>query len=124
MPEPRAFEFKAWVNTPFTLLARVYDESRTLINQSSVSTITYKVMDGTGNVDATGSQTVGSVVFNSLQNDSRWSVDSVGYNFAPVIPSTAITETGYYQIEMWITMTSGTSFPVVWRGVCMSLQSH
>jgi len=77
-----------------TCLARVVGEDAAVINQASISTATYSVflLDDddpdsrtvvSGHDDA--SLTVSAIIFNSLQTDARWSVDSTGYNFRHTI---------------------------------------
>jgi len=121
--QPKAFPFKAWVGTQFTLLARVYDETRSLITIGTVSSITWKVFNEIGTNVSSGTMVVADSVHNTLQKDGKWTADSTGYNFAGTIPDTAITATGYCRVEINFTTTSGVEFPIVFRGVGISLES-
>jgi len=86
--------------------------------QSVLSSITWKAWDeqNTGTVHASGTLTVSSVVFDTLQTDGRWSADATGYNFRHDITQATFTTPGRYLIEYTVTMTGGNSFiagPVV-----------
>ena len=86
--------------------------------QSVLSAITWKAWDeqNTGVVHASGTLTVSSVVFDTLQTDGRWTADSTGYNFRHDITQATFTDPGRYLIEYTVTMTGGNSFiagPVV-----------
>lgn len=86
--------------------------------QSVLSAITWKAWDeqNTGTVHASGTLTVSSVVFDTLQTDGRWSADATGYNFRHDITQATFTDPGRYLIEYAVTMTGGNSFiagPVV-----------
>jgi hypothetical protein len=80
--------------------------------QSVLSAITWKAWDeqNTGTVHASGTLTVSSVVFDTLQTDGRWTADSTGYNFRHDITQATFTDPGRYVIEYTVTMTGGNSF--------------
>jgi len=70
-------------------MARVIDPSDGARSvQGDITGITYAVFDLNGEEItkpvSSGSLTVSSVIFNSLQTDSRWTVDSTGYNFRDI----------------------------------------
>ncbi len=77
-------------NATATFMARVENSSGQAINQASVASILYTVYelakdDPTVLTPVTGHQnvalTVTDVVYDMLQLDSAWTVDTVGYNF-------------------------------------------
>lgn len=91
----------AVADSTVVLLARVKKSDNTYLIQSDVTSVRVDLYDltaGTGGttirtpVDATGTTisdgsafdtpATTSVVYNALQTDSRWSVDSTGYNVA------------------------------------------
>ena len=80
--------------------------------QSVLSSITWKAWDerDTATAHASGTLTVSSVVFDTLQTDGRWSADATGYNFRHDITQATFTDPGRYLIEYTVTMTGGNSF--------------
>lgn len=97
-------------------MARVYGASGTAIVQADVSSIEYSVFDkaDTSTATATGTLTAASVIFNTLQTDSRWGKDSTGYNFAWNVPASVFaTGSKTYRIEVKITPTSGEPIHIV-----------
>lgn len=117
------------------LMARVLGSNARPITQASISSVTYAIRDLTdAETDSTGTLTVGSVVFNDLQQyDPRWSKDSAskpgadgawGYNFLAEFSSTLFndydveTESPYvvtphtYRIDVRFQPVSGQPFVV------------
>ena len=108
----------AYEDSGAACMARVRDSAGNLIAQGTISTVHYAVYNKrTGaSVVASTSLTVSSVVFNSLQTDSRWTVDSTGYNFRHnVAASTLSAGDTIYRIEYKFTPTSGEVFHVVFE---------
>lgn len=126
--------------TGIALLARILGNAGQPITQADVTTIAWTLTDLTdGTALASGTFTVASSVFNGLvQNDPRWQFDSAaapgkdglfGYNFAGVIPSTALPVTAAgaafllgairVQADVAFTMASGQPFrvPFQWTRV-------
>jgi hypothetical protein len=89
-------------------MARV-QQGGTDITQAGITSISYKVFDTEdGSETATGTLTVSNVVYDSLQTDDRWSLDSNGYNFLHEPPASAFPEGGHtYQVEYLVTPASG-----------------
>lgn len=87
-----------------TIMARIRGVNGSLITQASLSTITYAIRDLTdGATDSTGSLTISSVVFDSLQQASdRWTISSAdtphqkdksyGYNFLAEFAASLFTD--------------------------------
>lgn len=97
-------------------MARVLANDATNAQQADISSITYKVfdIDNSNTETATGTLTVSDVIFDTLQTDARWSVDTTGYNFRHEVPATAFPTGGNrYQIEYKCTPASGQVFWVV-----------
>ena len=110
----------AWAGDSLGLMARVVGESATYITQASLSTITYKVYDpsliGSPAPISSGSLTISSVVFDALQTDARWNLDSIGYNFRWNMPAgTLPLSNRAYRIEIKCTTTSGWVFTLVYQ---------
>ncbi len=80
--------------------------------QAVLSSITWKAWDekDTATAYASGTLTVSSVVYDTLQTDGRWSADATGYNFRHDITQATFTDPGRYLIEYTVTMTGGNSF--------------
>ncbi len=115
-----------------TCLARVVGEDAAAINQTTVSTVTYSVFlldddDPDSRTVVSGhdgaSLTVSTVIFNSLQTDARWSVDSTGYNFRHTIDissNDAFTIGGRnYLVEYRLMPSSGQVIIVRFRLNCI-----
>ena len=104
-----------WEDSGFHLMARIVGDDAAVITQSDISSIAYSVHDKSdGSETATGSLTVANVVYDTLQTDSRWTVDATGYNFRWAVPA-SIPATGgkTYQLEIAFTPASGEVFHVV-----------
>ncbi|MAT39201.1 MAG: hypothetical protein CL946_06325 [Ectothiorhodospiraceae bacterium] len=103
-------------------MGRVSDQDGDYIQQADISTITYTVYDIDDTTEAIvdeTSLTVADVIFDALQvSDTRWnnSGDSTGYNFAAVLPGSAIPDDDVtYQIEVEFTPSSGEAFVRLWQ---------
>lgn len=104
----------------FTTLARVVGNAAAAITQASLSSISYKIFNESSDTPdtavETGTLTVSSVVFDTLQTDARWTKDTTGYNFRNVVAGTNITGDGRrYLVEYLFTPTSGAAFVVQHR---------
>lgn len=105
----------AFEDTDLTFLARVeIDRAGNLepVLQSELNAITYKVHDGSAET-GTGTATIGTSVFNTLQTGTIWTVDSTGYNFKHQVGRAAFPAPKVYRVEYLFTLTGGTQFPVV-----------
>lgn len=96
-------------DSSFSVMGRVV-VAGTLWTQASVSAITYKVFNSSNAEVSNGSLTVGAVVFDTLQTDGRWDIDSVGYNFRHDNDHQVLTDAGRYRIEYEVTMSAGNKF--------------
>lgn len=86
-----------------TLMARLLGNLGTPITIATVASIAWKVSDlTTGLAVASGTFTVATTVFDSLQMDSRWTLDNAnalgpdqryGYNFLAVLPAATFAAT-------------------------------
>lgn len=105
-----------WEDYPTQLMARIVGNDGSYITQATISTITYKVIDTSDGtvVVSNGSMTVASVVFDTMQSDSRWELDDVGYNFRAEIAGASFPSSGrVYRVEVLFTPSSGSAFIVV-----------
>lgn len=100
-------------------MAYVRGNAGAAIVQADISSIVYSVFDKSdlSTATATGTLTVSSVIFDTLQTpslDACWSKDSTGYNFGWNVPAT-IFATGdkTYRIEVKITPVSGEAMHLV-----------
>jgi hypothetical protein len=104
-----AFYGKVNEDSSFSVMGRVV-VAGTLWTQSSVSAITYKVFNAASVEISNGTLSVSSVVFDTLQTDGRWGVDSVGYNFRHDNDHQVLTDAGRFRIEYEVTMLAGNKF--------------
>lgn len=101
-------------------MARIVDASGQVINQASVATIEYTIYelssdDPSGLSPVTGhagvTLTVSDVVFDALQDDEAWTLDTEGYNFRhelDVSTNEAFESAGKaYQVRYELTPVSG-----------------
>jgi len=93
-----------------TLMSRIVGHDAANIAQADVTSATRKVfLNGATNSSTT--LTVASVVFDTLQTDARWTVDSTGYNFADVVDDDVFTAgDGVYTVEYKITPATGADY--------------
>ena len=114
-----------------TMMARVVGEDAADIAQADVSSIIYTIFAlnekdvnaETPVVNHTAvSLTVASVVFDSLQTDARWTVDTTGYNFRheiDVSSNAAFTVRGAkYLVVHHLTPPSGQVYQVNFELEC------
>lgn len=94
------------------VMAQVTDGDDNYITQAGMSTITYTVTDVDGDVTVSSTPlTISAVVFDTLQTESRWTLDSIGYNFAFSVPVTGIPEGGRtYIVHVIFTPVSGPAW--------------
>lgn len=120
MPVANDVKGKVFRNGSAVFMARLVNASGQTINQASVSAIEYTVYeltpnDPSGLIAVTGhtgvALTVGNVIYDTLQNDSAWTVDSQGYNFRhelDVSTNEAFSDAGkVYQIRYKLTPVLG-----------------
>ena len=118
----------AFKNGSATLLARVVGGDGQPIVQADVSSAEYSVyllddQDSDARTAITGhagvALTVANVIFNSLQTDSLWTVDTTGYNFRYVLdvsanPAFAVAGRRYL-VEFALTPATGQVILVRFR---------
>lgn len=110
MASDRAIKAVIWEDSTPTFLARLKVSSSgslTNLTQSLTSSITYSVYQR-GTSIGTGTLTVSSVVFDTLQTGSLWTVDSTGYNFRTELANTLFpTGNKEYRVEFKFTLSGG-----------------
>ena len=97
-------------DSTFSIMARLHVNGANAV-QSDFSGITYKAWNTNDRetVVASGSLSVATVVFNTLQTDGRWTEDATGYNFRHDIAADVFTTPGVYRIEYTGTLAGGGS---------------
>jgi hypothetical protein len=84
----------AFKNGSATLMARIVGANGVNITQADIATISYSAFllddrNPDSRTPVTGHSAITlpvyQVVFNTLQNDATWTVDSIGYNFRHVL---------------------------------------
>lgn len=109
-----------------TALARLRGANGALITQASVASIPWAVQDlNTGLLVASGTLTVSSVIFDTLQTDAIWTKDSIllpgpdgstGYNFKNLFSATLFVPGGdTYQIDVQFVPFIGEPVVQSWK---------
>ena len=128
MPDAADVHGTAFKNGSVTCLARVLGNDASAIEQADISSGVYSVylLDDndadsrtavTGHV--AGELTIASVIFDTLQTDDLWSVDSTGYNFKHVLDVSSnqafATAGRRFLVEYTLTPASGQKIIVRFR---------
>jgi len=116
MPRARNKTFAAWEDGGATVLARIVGNDGSVVTQASLTSIAYLVYDKSSAANViTGSVTIATSVFDTLQDDDRWpDTEPTGYNFRHALPATAFPTGGHeYQVEYKVTPDSGEVFYIV-----------
>jgi hypothetical protein len=125
MTNARIFKLEAYEQMPLPLLGRIYKlvpgSGKSPIVQADIQSIALTVRrfnqvaggwGGVTNTEAALNVPVIPAVFNSLQTDSAWSFDMLGYNFAHTIPAAAFPGLGVYSVVYVFTPVNGASFSI------------
>ncbi len=106
-----------------TLLTRVVDNDGTLVLQSDVADIDFRIddLDDPRTEGSTGSLAAANVISDTLQTGNLWTEDSTGYNFA-WIPDASLLKGApvaggrkFYEVEVAITPNgSANKLMLVW----------
>lgn len=126
MAAVQSHPFSCWEDTSPALMARVTGNSAANITQASLSAINlyvYRKPALTTDLASGAALTISSVVFDTLQTDSRWTEDSTGYNFRYDLATTYTASPGNYRVEIKFTPSSGAAFFVVWEGEVKAVQA-
>ena len=112
-------------DSTFAIMAR-FEVDGTNAVQADCSSITVKAWD-TNDFDTTvlsATPTVSTVVFDTLQTDGRWTIDSTGYNFRYDVADTVCTTAGSrYLFEAVVTTSGGKLPPMQWEVLCKETRS-
>lgn len=124
MTNPRFFPITGYEQTPLPFLARIYKNTpgfgKMIVTQGDVSSIVLTVRrfntvnGGWGGVTTTENSIavpVATSLFNTIQVDSSWVQDAIGYNFAHTIPAAAFPGLGDY-IGIYTFTPSGNNFSI------------
>jgi hypothetical protein len=107
-----------WEDSGASLMAKLTGNDAALITQATIDSISYKVFDSAdlSTIITSGSLTVSTVVFNTLQLDARWTADTLGYNFRHDAPKEFFQEGGVtYRVEYKFIPVSGEQFWAIFR---------
>lgn len=107
-----------WEDSGCYLLARIVGNNAANVVQADISSINLCVnRKGIDTPDTTGSAvTASSVIFDTLQTDARWTVDSIGYNFRYAVSAAELPlGSRTYLFEFKFTPASGPVFHVVFE---------
>ncbi len=123
MPAPAVTKAMVWEDGGAAFMARIVGNDAANITQASITGGTVKVFDssGTSVLDSTITKT--THIFDTLQTDARWTVDSTGYNFLYAMADTVFsTGNEMYTVEFMFDPASGNDFPVVYEVEALPLQ--
>lgn len=105
-------------DTGFSLMARIQGTDAKDVQQADVSSIAYSVYDlsSTGSPTDTGSLTVATVIYDTLQTDSRWDIDTTGYNFKWDVPASHVADGAKnYRFEIAFTPAIGEVYHAIYE---------
>jgi len=118
MPAPQITKGQAFQDGGVALMARIVGNSAVNITQGSITSIALTVLDAnTRDIEiAEAAIVVATAVFDALQTDDRWTVDSTGYNFRDDVPAASLADGNKtYRFEYAFTPASGAVFFVVFH---------
>ena len=124
MAKPKTYPLDGYKNCGLTIQARVELPNAAYITQAALTSANCKVENAAGTETYDAALTIANVVFDTLQNDSRWDRDSTGRNFLFEVPATAFSATGHHRVEVQFTPVAGEVFVVVWEGPIRSRMTH
>lgn len=112
-----------WQGTPFMFLARITGFSGALLDPANVNDIAYEVIDTvTDEVVESDDLVTATVLFDTLQTDGRWTLDSIGYNFRHLMDGDAFPVGGRrYRVEYTINVDDGTTVVVAFLHLAKQL---
>lgn len=112
-----------WQLMPFTFLARVTGFSGSILDPANVTDIEYEVIDTVTDEIVEGDDLLASaVMFDTLQTDGRWTLDSIGYNFRHLMDGAAFPVGGRrYRVEYTIHVDDGTAVVVAYLHLAKQL---
>lgn len=121
MPTAKVYPMRAIVGAGWTAMARIQNPDGNNALISTISTITYDVMqqDGTKTVDGV-SLTVANVIVDTLVDDGRWTEDNTGRNFLWEVPAAAFPSSGHYRVVFTFTPTVGSAYKLIFEGPAIS----
>jgi len=104
-------------DTGVTCMSRIFGDDGTAVEQSDISSITLAVFKNTStSATYTASLTVADVIFDTLQTDDRWSLDSTGYNFRHAVVASVFADgDATYRLEFKFTPASGSQYFVIFE---------
>lgn len=118
MPQAAAVRATVWQGTACVLLGRLVNLAGQYVTQASISGISYKVVDlkqVPAAVVNAGIFTISSVIFDVLQTDGRWTVDSTGYNVAMLMPGSNFPNAATtYRVQVTFTQTDLNTLNADW----------
>lgn len=103
-----------WEDSAPVCLARVLDAAGDAVTQAGITSISrsvYNVASPTTAVDGPTAINVATSVYDTLQTDNGWTIDSTGWNFRDVVPASICSSAEVtYRIEYKFTPSSGEAF--------------
>lgn len=132
MPDAADIQGTVFHEGTITCMSRVYGADNSVVTQATIPTVAYSIFlideqDADSLTAVTGHAAVSltntDVIYDTLQTDSGWDKDAIGFNFKhiPVISSSqAFAIAGRkYRVEYTLTPTSGQVIKLRFRLNCI-----
>ena len=124
----KAYDFKVMEDGSAYALARVKKKDSShnmvIVSTSDFSTISRSVYDSTTVVIGPTTLTVADTILNALSTGTIWTIDSTGFNFIDLVPSTAFPTGGTtYRLEYKFTLTGGEIFHLPINATAISVSA-
>lgn len=109
MKRPQTISVVAWEGSRPFCMSRVVGADGAYVTQASISQILVKVVPAGDTSNPTLNVTLDKteVIFDALQTDARWTVDSTGYNFRHQLPADALPQGNTKYLVQYKLLDSG-----------------
>ena len=124
MAQPLIVKATVWEDGGATLMSRIVGNDAANIVQADITSISRVVFVGSTISTAETTPVVATVVFDTLQTDARWAVDSTGYNFRQDVAASVFADGDtIYRVEYKFTPASGEVFWVVFDCLTVNVRT-
>lgn len=123
MPSAQPFQLTpGFQGCTYPQLARLLNvNTGELIKRADLASISYIVFNSAGQQVATGTFTIASVIFDTLQTGGLWETDNTGYNYSAPFPAACFAVSDQYQLQTIFTQADGGIFPLLTQAFMIGL---